>query len=146
MTQQWVPEFSFCWMLEKPIGHRQKSPLWKACFLLSKDWLRKRHPSKTEIFFFFFFFLFFFFATPMDMEFLDQWLNLSFIGYLNCSCSHAGTFNPLCWPCDQTCILVLQRHHWSCCATAGTRRNLLTLNATSCKILKKTSLPVSVLW
>ena len=36
------------------------------------------------------------------------------------SCSHAGSFNPLCWARDRTYILALQRCHWSCCATAGT--------------------------
>ena len=29
-------------------------------------------------------------------------------------------FDPLCWARNQTCVPVLQRHWWSCCATAGT--------------------------
>ena len=29
-------------------------------------------------------------------------------------------FNPLCWARTQTCVPMLQRHHWSHCTTVGT--------------------------
>ena len=35
------------------------------------------------------------------------------------SCSIARSFNPLCQAGNQTCVLVLQRCHQSCCATVG---------------------------
>ena len=39
---------------------------------------------------------------------------------LSCSCNNTGSFNPLCWARDWTCILVLQEYCQSCCATVGT--------------------------
>ena len=58
--------------------------------------------------------LFLFLPTQWHMEFLGQGSDP------HCSCSNAGSFNPLCWTRDRTCIQVLQRHCRSCCATAGT--------------------------
>ena len=57
-----------------------------------------------------------FLATQQHMGFLGQESDLS------CSCnpySKARAFNPPCRTRDWTCVLVLQRHRWSCCATVG---------------------------
>ena len=37
----------------------------------------------------------------------------------------AGSFNPLCRAWDRTCVLVLQKHCWSYCTTAGTSGNTI---------------------
>ena len=56
------------------------------------------------------FFLPLFLDIPWHMEFLGQGADLSH------SCGDAGSFNPLCWARDQTCVLVLQRYSQSRCA------------------------------
>ena len=33
------------------------------------------------------------------------------------SCGNIGSFNPLPWARDWTCVLPLHRHHWSSCTT-----------------------------
>ena len=57
--------------------------------------------------------LFFFFFEPAlwNMEFLGQGSDLSYSYNLCLSCGNAESFNPLCQVVDQTCILILQRHH-----------------------------------
>ena len=49
-----------------------------------------------------------------------------------------GSFNPLCWAGDQTCVLVRKRSHRSYCATVGTPTFVfifITLGGGSKKIL-----------
>ena len=75
------------------------------------------------IFFWEFFFSFSFvysLAALHHMEFLGQGLDSSHICDLGCSWSNTRSFNPLCQAGDQTCTLVMQRHHRCLCATAGT--------------------------
>ena len=38
----------------------------------------------------------------------------------SCRCGNTGSFNPLCWAGDRTCVLTLQRHRQSLGATART--------------------------
>ena len=73
------------------------------------------------------FFFFSFLATTWHMEFPGQGSDPSCSCDLRCS--NARCFNPLCWAAGgQTCILVLQRHCWSCSATEGTpRQNILNI-------------------
>ena len=59
-------------------------------------------------------------ATLRHMEFLVQRSDLNHNCDLLCCCGNAGSFNLLCRVEDRTCILVLQRHYRSPCATAGT--------------------------
>ena len=55
------------------------------------------------------------------MEFPGQGLDLNCCCDLHCSFyGNTGSFNAVCWPGDWTCILELQRCHWSRCTTAGT--------------------------
>ena len=60
-----------------------------------------------------------FLAASQYMEFAGQGSDLSQNCELCHSCSNARSFNPLCQAQARTCALVLQRHHWSHCATAG---------------------------
>ena len=54
--------------------------------------------------------LFSFLANPWHMEFPGQGSDPSHSCDLQCnSCGNAISFNPLCGPGDQTCVLVLQR-------------------------------------
>ena len=59
---------------------------------------------------FFFFFFFFFFNAHIHgvWKFPGQWLNLSYMCKLGCSCSSAGSFNPMhqvgSWTCISTAI------------------------------------------
>ena len=52
---------------------------------------------------------FFFLADPQHMEFPGQGSDPSHIFDLCRSYSNAGSFNPLCQPGDQTCILGISR-------------------------------------
>ena len=61
------------------------------------------------------------------------------------SCSNARSFKPLCWAGDGTCVLMLQRHSQSYCATVGTPQfGLLNLSFPGL-VLISNSLP-SNLW
>ena len=61
-----------------------------------------------------FFVCFVFVAALQHVEFLGQGSDLSR------SCSNSKSFNPLCQARNQTCVLALQTHCWSRCATAET--------------------------
>ena len=59
-------------------------------------------------------------ATLWHMEFLGQGSDPSRSWNLYHSCGNVRSSNPLCLAGDQTCVLVLQRSRWSCCATVET--------------------------
>ena len=61
---------------------------------------------------FLFCFCFSFSAALRHMEFPGQGSDPSYSCNLRHSCGHAGSFNPLCWAGDRTCVLVLQRHRY----------------------------------
>ena len=69
---------------------------------------------------FFLFFFFFPFGCPSAYRVPGQGSDPSHGCDLCHSCTHAGSFTPLCWARHQTCILVLQRCHQSHGATVGT--------------------------
>ena len=77
-------------------------------------------------------FFFFFNAPAKSWKFPGQGSDLNCSWDLSCSCGNAWSFNPLSQAGEQTCILplqkflTLQRHHQSCCATAGTLRIFFT--------------------
>ena len=73
-------------------------------------------------------FVFSFLAIPRHMEFLGQGSGLRHSCDLCSSCSNTGSFNPLFQARNQTCILVLQRHHHSCCPTVGTLGQFLYMH------------------
>ena len=60
---------------------------------------------------FFLFFFFFPFGCPSAYRVPGQGSDPSHGCDLCHSCTHAGSFTPLCWARHQTCILVLQRRH-----------------------------------
>ena len=89
---------------------RQKKILSPSYLKISKSFLFIQHMVSP----FFLFSLtlgvfqrFFFLAALQHMEFPGQELYLSWSGDPCCFCSNAGSFNPLHWAGDQTCILVL---------------------------------------
>ena len=72
-----------------------------------------------------FFFSFSFFGCPKPYG-IPGLVITSELQFRPChSCSSAGSFNPLCWARDQTCIPVQQRHPCSHHTTGGTPRFLL---------------------
>ena len=73
-------------------------------------------------------FCFVFLAAPKHMEFPSQGSDPSRSCDLYCSYGSARPFNPLGQAGALTCVLVLQRHSWSHCATAGTHVCLLWKN------------------
>ena len=64
--------------------------------------------------------LFFVFPTLQHMEFPGQGSDPSHSCDLHHSFSNAWSFNSLCRARDLTCVLVLQRCHWSLCAIEKT--------------------------
>ena len=60
-----------------------------------------------------------FLTTLQHIKFPGQGSDPSCSCNLFCNCGNIRSFNPLCWAGDGTCILLLQRHCPSCCATTG---------------------------
>ena len=69
-------------------------------------------------FFCLFVFPFFFFASPWHMEFHREKSDPSCS--CNLCCNNAGSYNPMCWVGDWTCVVAQQRCCWSHCSTEGT--------------------------
>ena len=61
-----------------------------------------------------------FFCTPRRTGFPDQESDPSHSSHLCHSCGNAGSFNPLCWARDWTCVPALQICHQSLCTMLGT--------------------------
>ena len=68
-------------------------------------------------------FLFFHFWLPHNIGSSDPSHNCD----PSCRCGNTGSFNPLCWAGDRTCVLTLQRHRQSLGATARTNSSNSTL-------------------
>ena len=79
-------------------------------------------PGNSEKSVVFLFKIFFFLAAPWHI-WSPYMTDLSHSYNLYCSCSSAGSFNPLCQAGDWTYVPVLQRCRQSCCATVGIPRS-----------------------
>ena len=67
--------------------------------------------DKYSLRFFFVLFVFSFLVVPWHMEFLGQEPDLSCRCHLSHCCRSAGSFNPLCWAGNRTCVLEMAPSH-----------------------------------
>ena len=70
--------------------------------------------------FIYLFIYFLFLAIPRHVKFPGQGLDLSHSCDPRPSCGNGSSFNSPCQAGDWTCVLALQRCHWSLCTMVGT--------------------------